>query len=345
MFLVLNENGQVVNWQLTKSTSISESESLLKGICERAKSSLKTVYVDNCCKHRSKIKLIFGPNVEVKLDLFHAVQRISKTLPKRHLLTKQCLHDFSLVFRCDGDVEDNRKSATPPPDKIISKLQAFKRKWLEAEDSGTKLFRSETFTALKNIEAHIRSGCLSNIPPGGGTNKNERFHQHLNSFFHRSRIGILLAYALLTVIIHAHNSVIKFSGKSIYRPITASNSDSEATSIDDFDPMGIIPKERNLESQDLDHWEIDISESTMDLDVIIPAYIQAIKKLELKRCLSKMKMETLGNMVCEFKEFQSQTVKGNETQSSAFEDILKTYGLTFHQIVKDGNCLFYSYSY
>ena len=82
-----------------------------------------------------------------------------------------------------------------------------------------------------------------------------------------------------------------------------------------------------MESQDLDHWDI-------------PAYIQAIKKLELKRCLSKMKMETLGNMVCEFKEFQSQTVKGNETQTSAFEDILKTYGLTFHQIVKDGNCFF-----
>jgi len=339
LFLVLNGNGQVVNWQLTKSTSVSESESLLKSLCRRANLSLKTIYIDNCCKLRNKISAIFGPDVEVKLDLFHAVQRISKTLPKRHLLTKQCLRDLRLVFRCDGDVEEKRKSATPSPGIITSKLLAFKQKWQDAEESGTKLFRHETFTALENIEAHIKRGCLSNIPPGGGTNKNERFHQHLNSFFHRSRIGVLLAYALLTIIIHAHNSAVKIGGKSVHRPITASPfRNSESMDFEGLDSMGIFPKNQDSELQNQHHWEIDISESSMDLDLIIPVYIQAIKKFELKRCLTKMKMSTLGKVVCEFKEFSSSNFKDH--QNTEINDLLNTYGLTLQQISKDGNCFF-----
>lgn len=89
------------------------------------------------------------------------------------------------------------------------------------DDSGMKLFRSDTFNALENIKRHISAGCLSGIPPGGGTNRNERLHEHINSFFNRSRIGILLAYALLTMIFHSHNSAMKLGGKVVVRPISA----------------------------------------------------------------------------------------------------------------------------
>jgi len=339
LLLVLNDRGQVVTWQLTKSTSISESETLLKNICERSKASLKTIYIDNCCNLRNKIKAIFGADVEVKLDLFHAVQRISKTLPKRHSLTRQCLRDLTLVFRSDGDVEDRRKSATPSSEIISSKLQAFKQKWKGIKDTtGSELFRSETFVALDNIEVHIIKGCLSNIPPGGGTNKNERFHQHLNSFFHRSKIGILLAYALLTVIIHAHNTVTKIGGKSVSRPITAGPlRKTEHSVINNIHPVGVIPKKN---TQNLDHWEIDISESTLDLDLISLVLIQALKKLDFKRCLCKMGMATLGKAVCKFKEFQSFSTAVTDNQCTALDDLLKSYGLMSQTIAKDGNCFF-----
>jgi len=42
-----------------------------------------------------------------------------------------------------------------------------------------KTFKPDTMRAVENLKCHILMGCLSNIPPGGGTNKNERLHQEL----------------------------------------------------------------------------------------------------------------------------------------------------------------------
>ena len=88
---------------------------------------------------------------------------------------------------------------------ILSKLDTFTINGKTVlDDKGINLFRDQLIQAryaLKNIKRHISAGCLSGIPPGGGTNRNERLHKHINSFFNRSRIGILLAYALLTIII------------------------------------------------------------------------------------------------------------------------------------------------
>ena len=244
LFLVLNSNGQVVAWQLTKSTSIAESDCLLKNLTKRAKLPIKTLYVDNCCKLRNKIKAIFGSNVSVKLDLFHAVQRISRTLSKKHILSRQCLRDLRLVFRSNGDIEENRKSATTSSDIMILKLESFLVKWKDTRDNNNvKLFKTETVTALHNLKGHITNDCLSDIPPGGGTNKNERFHEYLNSFFHRSRIGILLAYALLTVVIHAHNNALKINGKSLSKPIAASSLRYKPIDISIY-PMGISFKKQ-----------------------------------------------------------------------------------------------------
>ena len=84
LFIVLNSNnGQVLTWQLTKGTSSAEIENVLKNLHERSQSNIKTIYADNCCKLRNKIIGIFGSDIEAKLDLFHAVQRISKTFSQK----------------------------------------------------------------------------------------------------------------------------------------------------------------------------------------------------------------------------------------------------------------------
>lgn len=83
LFIVLNRNGQVLTWQLTRGTSFAHVKTLLQHLLKRPDQQIKTVYVDECCKLRAKIKSVLGPNIAVKLDLFHAVQRITKTLPKK----------------------------------------------------------------------------------------------------------------------------------------------------------------------------------------------------------------------------------------------------------------------
>ena len=91
-----------MTWQLTKGTAFSQVGTLLKDLKERS-NSIQTVYIDDCCKLRAKIASVFGDSVSVKLDLFHAVQRITNTLHKRHPLVQQCMQDLQLVFRQDGD--------------------------------------------------------------------------------------------------------------------------------------------------------------------------------------------------------------------------------------------------
>lgn len=69
----------------------------------------------------------------------------------------------------------------------------FVAKWADmADGKGVKLFKADTVAVLENLKRHILAGCFSKIPPGGGTNQNERLHEHINSFCKRSKIGIYL---------------------------------------------------------------------------------------------------------------------------------------------------------
>ena len=173
------------------------------------------------------------------------------------------------MFRCDGDSGKNRLSPTPSPEVINRKI----------DDRGVNLFKSDTLTTLNNLKYHITAGCLSNIPPGAGTNKNERLHEHIKSFFRRSRVGILLAYALLTMIFHAHNTSTRTGGKLSVRPISASplKGISSATKVK---PIGIIPKERSRQCMESsDHWEIDVSTTIMDMGQILPIYCRSLQKV------------------------------------------------------------------
>ena len=41
------------------------------------------------------------------------------------------------------------------------------------------MLNRKALQVIKNIKPHIEKGCLSNIPPGWGTNRNERLHRKL----------------------------------------------------------------------------------------------------------------------------------------------------------------------
>lgn len=54
---------------------------------------------------------------------------------------------------------------------------------------GCSLFHNE-------LLLHVRKGCLSHIPPTGGTSRNEGIHRGLIKSLKKSRIGIQFAIAL-----------------------------------------------------------------------------------------------------------------------------------------------------
>lgn len=83
VFIVMNEEGQVLAWEFTASTSIDEVTPLLKSLQYHLENSWlpsRTVFVDNCCQLRNKIKDIFGSATLVKLDMYHTIQRITGKL-------------------------------------------------------------------------------------------------------------------------------------------------------------------------------------------------------------------------------------------------------------------------
>lgn len=95
---MLNEKGQVAAWQFTNSTSFEEVFPLLSNLKEKidlSEGRKLIIYVDNCCK---KLQEIFGKDILVKLDVFHAVQRITRAMSKRHILFYACIHDLRIVF-------------------------------------------------------------------------------------------------------------------------------------------------------------------------------------------------------------------------------------------------------
>ena len=103
-------------------------------------------------------------------------------------------------------------------------------------------------------------GCLSGISVGGGTNNNEAFHRHIRTFFHKSRIGVLLAYAMMMTIICHFNSNDPHSRRAIHRPISLSSSGHNITGLE---KMGIMDMD---DKNDDETWIQDQLQGEDDMD-------------------------------------------------------------------------------
>lgn len=128
LFCVLNANEQVMTWKLTKSLSFDEIEVCLHQLHERLRSQgilVKWFYIDNCCSWKQKLLSRFRPQMKVLLDLFHAVQRISSKIYRKHSFRHQCIQSLRLVFRDSGDQGNERSMNTPSPAVMESNLLRF----------------------------------------------------------------------------------------------------------------------------------------------------------------------------------------------------------------------------
>lgn len=203
LFIVLNEEHKVVGWKLTKNTAFEEVRELLGELKKSLDKNLQTVIVDDCCKVRCQYQSIF-PGVVVKLDLFHAAQRVIKTFPKGTDRSKQLSAEFGLISREDGDCGASRGLPTPQPDKMERNLENFIKRWKSTLDQNNQC---KTFREMENLRVHVRKGCLSGIEPDQGTECNERIHQTLNKSLlcGAPTIGPEIAIAVLSLIFYGLN--------------------------------------------------------------------------------------------------------------------------------------------
>ena len=245
-FIVVNENGQVLCWQLTKSNSLNEVKTLLHNLKRRHESAGKPIsYIcfDNCCQVRAKLAEIFGSNVTVALDLFHAIQCTTRKISVKYEHSSACMDEFAKCFRATGDWGTSRTVSTPEPAIIEQNILSWIDKWTHI--AGDTIINAQVAKEVENILNPVRKGCLSGIPVGCGTNKNERRHRLLNSHFNTSRIVILLAYAILSTLFYSHNSKQHNRGREVCStippPIDESTMPGCPGSLREV--FGIIPKQ------------------------------------------------------------------------------------------------------
>ena len=131
----MNADGQVLSWKLTKTLTFDDIQGCLLALQERLQKhgeQVEQIFVDTCCSLRSKLQSIFGS----ELDVFHAVQRITKKLPKRHPYHQDCLRSLRLVFRDPTDQGPVRTKATPSPHILRQQLLQFESAWQEVSYNG-----------------------------------------------------------------------------------------------------------------------------------------------------------------------------------------------------------------
>ena len=184
---------------------------------------LKEVYVDNCCTVRNKLQNVLGSNIRVYLDVFHAAQRVTRTIHKRHPFCRQVMKDIKMLFRDQRDKGEQRTLPTPNHSVLLDNIDFFIKKWKHAESNGWFIVNDKVFKQLAQLKVHASKGCLSGINPGCGTNRNENLHRNINPFFSRCKMGIPLALALLTILFHHHNLKVSPSSsllpaRALYRP-------------------------------------------------------------------------------------------------------------------------------
>ena len=158
----------VTAWQLTKGTKFEATRELLIRLKERMDKKEKKVdlfCIDNCCQWRNLLNKIF-PDTQIKLDVFHALQRVVSKIPKRkgtsmqqRFLRNQLLKSLRLILREPSDSGDRRLKETPSPEDIFTNIQNFRKQWASVKCEEKLISPEEAELALKNLEFHVDNGC------------------------------------------------------------------------------------------------------------------------------------------------------------------------------------------
>ena len=269
---------------MTKSLSFESMEDMLLALRNRLAcqgKQLKEFEIDNCCSLRQKLQSVFGAQLHVYLDIFHAVQRISTKIPKRHPYYYECLKSLQLVFRDPSDQGSVRMKVTPPPHVLRQQMCMFQETWKDMEFNGKKILPPLAMKEIRCLLVHMERGCLSGIHPSRGT---ERLHKDINAHMKNSQYGVELAYALISVSLFKHNENIRAKQENRFvAPIRAFkssiNDDSESFGICTkstlSEPLTVRSHDLKVEMNALQYQELQEMLSSIDINAFEVESLQA----------------------------------------------------------------------
>ena len=338
VFFIMNSQNKIVSWQFTRGTSFKQVENLLRAVNQRAANQgnkIETIYIDNCCQWKGALCSIFGDDIRIKLDIFHAIQRVAKKLSKKHVLYSQCMLDLKLIFRRQDDQGSDRVKETPKIDELLLNLNNFLLKWRSLKDDNEQyILNVEAIHEIEKLKNHAEKGCLTEIEVGGGTNCNEAFHRHINTFFHKSRIGTLYAYALLMLLIYRFNNRDKSPPMDLR---------SMVTPLATTEVMGILPDDHKLHEDEELEEPANLESIQRILYISISQYLlaDAIQKQTKSANIPFMYlpyMQSLKNL----HGISVNTSSDRERHESRLRAVLQSWNFILEPVIADGNCFFTS---
>ena len=154
LYIALNELGQVMTWCLCRDQKHETATPYLKDLAQRA-GEVVIFVTDDCCKDRGWFQSIFGPNCKVYQDTFHLVQRLARSVNKRHQFGWSAIGKLQNILQ-----------GPATRDELEERLD----NWMKTfEETGViTLLVKRAVAAAKR---HIRKGCLDYL--GTGTQPNE----------------------------------------------------------------------------------------------------------------------------------------------------------------------------
>ena len=118
-------------------------------------------------------------------------------------LISQMYTDGAQTVLCRQNPNSDAQSRLETPGRQIT-TNCFVRAYFEFEHMYAQHMSEIPFLWLL-ADHTFNNGCLSDIPPSGGTNRNEALHKILHKNISRQRIGVQLALALLGISFYIWN--------------------------------------------------------------------------------------------------------------------------------------------
>ena len=116
-----NEFGQIVNFMFTNSLSHKEVQPFLQKVKIQCPETV-IIATDNCCSDRQSFEIGWGSPVRVVLDIFHALQRVTRTVKKDSFADADkrqiFFRNLRLLFRKKDDHGEKPLQATASESEI-----------------------------------------------------------------------------------------------------------------------------------------------------------------------------------------------------------------------------------
>ena len=94
-----------------------------------------------------------------------------------------------------------------------------------------------------------------------------------------------------------------------------------------------------------DCWEVDLSENTMDIQLIVPIYLRSLQNHHIMMTLGVMRLSHLQNSCFHFTAFEPSLITTSiHSDIAPLKEKLSTYGLSFVEVPSDGDCFFSAFS-